>query len=300
MTTGGRNQGKQGVKNLLLLVFGIQMLEAVVRAREREQSVEKRQEPLQVGVDTTQTLTQFFLDLKRVVTFFDVKRFAHDVQDGTVWRALAMGRAMAGEPSDGCVSMRAAKFVEQTGFADTGFTDNADHLPMARLHPGEILAQHRQFALAPHQGGQSAFGIDLQAAAPPLATGHSVDCNRLELPADLDLSQPLRMNIILDQTVGYFGDQNGARLGHGLQACGQIGGVANCRIIHTQVVGNAAHHHHARIEAHAQAHGHVVITLQLAAVAADGFLNGQRGLHGSEGVVFESDRGTKEGHEAVA
>ncbi len=127
-----------------------------------------------------------------------------------------MRGAVACEPGDGRVPERTAKFVEQPGLANASLSHDAHGLPVSRLHAGQTLVQLRQLALASDEGGQPAFGIDLQAAAPTLPAGDLINDNRLVLAFDVDWPQRIRLDISLNEAIGRIGDQNRSRLGHGL------------------------------------------------------------------------------------
>jgi len=67
-----------------------------------------------------------------------------------------------------------------------------------------------------------------------------------------------------------------------------------------QVVANGAHHHLARVEAHADLHLHAVPAAQLRTVAPQGVLHGERSVTGTHGVVLMGHGGPKQGHDAIA
>jgi len=99
------------------------------------------------------------------------------------------------------------------------------------------------------------------------------------------------VDIALNQAVGGFRYQHRPGLSPGLQACGEMRGVAHGSVVHTQVIANATHHDQARVEPQAQAELHPVVALELGIIPPDGLLERQPRLHGPEGVILQGHGG---------
>ena len=68
--------------------------------------------------------------------------------------------------------------------------------------------------------------------------------------------------------------QNSTGIGHALHPGGQVGGVANGRVIHAQIIPYGAHNHQARVEPYSHLEVRPVGFLYLFTVISHGFLNG--------------------------
>ena len=94
-------------------------------------------------------------------------------------------------------------------------------------------------------------------------------------------------------------DHDRSRLRGLLQARGDVGRVADRRIVHPEVAADAADDDESAIEALAHREGDGALAIQLALIVLEGTLDAERGAHGPLRMVFVSDRSAEERHDAV-
>ena len=104
----------------------------------------------------------------------------------------------------------------------------------------------------------------------------------------------------LVRRVGVRGDQDGAGLGQGLHAGGQVGGVPDGGVVHAEVIADLAHHYRTGVEADAELERETVLSLDPLPVALHRLLDGQGGMTGPLGMVLVGQGGAEEGHHPVA
>ena len=96
-----------------------------------------------------------------------------------------------------------------------------------------------------------------------------------------------------------LGDQDGPRRGELLHARGEVRRLAHRAVVHAQVAADSAHHYLAGIHAHADLHTEAETALQTDGESADRLLHPERGIAGSDGVVFMGHRRAEQRHDAV-
>ena len=118
----------------------------------------------------------------------------------------------------------------------------------------------------------------------------------------LDLNRPdaLPAHVALDEAPRRLAREDHAWLGHLLEACGQVGGVADCRIVHSQVVTDRAHHDEAGVKAHPNRQGDLGPRGDSDRPVAECSGQAERRERGAARVVLVGERGAEEGHEAIA
>jgi hypothetical protein len=92
----------------------------------------------------------------------------------------------------------------------------------------------------------------------------------------------------------------GIRFSQRFHPLGQTDGVSLRRVVHAQVVTDAADDDGSRVEAHSGREADAVLALHLGAVAGDLVAQVQRRVAGALGVIFMRDRRPEESHDAVA
>ena len=117
---------------------------------------------------------------------------------------------------------------------------------------------------------------------------------------DLRAAQVLQLEVALDEPRRVLRETDVPGLGERLHALRQADDVALRRVVHAQVVADAADHHLARIEADADAERHAVLRAHLVGVLAHRVAQVQRGVAGALRVVLMRDRRAEERHDAVA
>src|SRR5262245_61220870 len=130
------------------------------------------------------------------------------------------------------------KFFCQPSFADTRVTANHDSAAASALKACfQNPCKLSELSLAAYEGN-----------APTRSVGdalrlHLPDSDRCVDSLDFDLSKALTINIAADRTIKSIRYQRFAGAGCGLQACGQIHGIAGYRILPMLVAAGTAGHH---------------------------------------------------------
>ena len=145
------------------------------------------------------------------------------------------------------------ELVDQARFAHPGLADERDDLPVAGPGLRQGLLQRFQLGLPPHKGRESPGDRGLYA--PP----HGRDAHQLTdrhgLGQTFHGHRPQRSDLdkALDQAQRLGRQPDAARRRQLLHAGRQVGGLADRRVVHVQVVANRAHHHLSRVEPDADA-----------------------------------------------
>ena len=77
-----------------------------------------------------------------------------------------------------------------------------------------------------------------------------VGLHRRRQPLDRHRAERLHLDVPFRQAEGVGGQERRARAGELLHAGGQVGGLADGRVVHVEVARDRAHHHLAGVEAH--------------------------------------------------
>ena len=275
------------------------MTQLVVGARKPEERLQEGQRLLQARLQLVDSPAQLLLDLQGVVPVLDVRVRAQDLQQRFVGRGLPVGDAVPGEPDHLTRGERRVKLEEQARLAHTGLTHDAHDLATSRLGTREAVAQQVDLSPSADERGEAALGADLHSAAPPPPPGHPVRVDGLALSLDREEAERLAPDVVGDQSVGGFRDQDRARLGEGLHAGREMSGVAHRRVVPAKVVADPADDDQPGVQSQAHVHFHALLALELRAVPADRLLDRQGRLDRPEGVVLQRHRRAEERHEAV-
>ena len=95
-------------------------------------------------------------------------------------------------------------------------------------------------------------------------------------------------------------DDDRARRRHLLHPRGEVGGLADRRVVHAEVVRDRAHDDLAGVEAHPDPDAEPFEPLHLVGPAAHAVLHAQGGVAGADGVVLVGQRRAEERHDPVA
>ncbi len=99
--------------------------------------------------------------------------------------------------------------------------------------------------------------------------------------------------------MGGLGEHDPVRRRHLLEAGGDIGGIANGRVVHTQVVANGPDNHQPGVQPQAYRHLHAVLLPQRGGPCVQALPQANGGQHRSPGMVFMGNGGAKQGHKAI-
>src|SRR5438105_2106996 len=90
------------------------------------------------------------------------------------------------------------------------------------------------------------------------------------------------------------------RLGHLLEPCCQVSGIADRRIIHAQVITDLADDHEARVDAYAHLQAESTLGLERLGHVTESALNAQSGVYRPAWTIFVGERCAEQGHDPVA
>ena len=139
---------------------------------------------------------------------------------------------------------------EEPRLPDPGLADEPDGLAPAFLDGGEEIQQRRELPVAADEVAEpvGAQALERRAARPHAEESNHDD--RLAPALDLNGSDALAADVALDEPPRRLARENRARLGQLLEAGGEVGGVADRRVIHAQVVADRAHDDETGVKAH--------------------------------------------------
>ena len=197
------------------------------------------------------------------------------------------------------VARAPAELVEQARFADPRLADDEHDLAMPGARPGERSLERLELAQTPDERREPALGpgVKPRAALARRLDGPRVD--GLRFSAHRQLTQRSGVEVVGDKAVRRFADHDRSRLRGLLQARGDVGRVADRRIVHPEVAADAADDDEPAIEALAHLEGEGAFTFQLALIVLEGTLDAECGTHRPLPMVLVSDRSAEERHDAV-
>ena len=231
------------------------------------------------------------------VTLVDPDPALEQVDERMKRRRPAEGQAMPFPPVG--VARAGPELVEKARLADARLANDEDDLPVAAPRAGEGSLQRVELPLAADERGQPALGAGIQAR-PPLAGGFDdPGPDRLGLAAHRQLTDGSSVEVVGDETVGGLPDHDLARLRRLLKARGNVGRVADSRVVHPEVVSDAADDDEPAVEALAHLEGQRALARQLVSVVLERALDAERGAHRSLRVVLVGERRAEERHDAV-
>jgi hypothetical protein len=146
------------------------------------------------------------------------------------------------------------ELVDQARFPDPRFADQGHHLAVPRLGPGQHLLQGHEFRLPPDKARQSPGGSRLQTSANGARLDQLEHVDGFRQPLDRYWPQGIDPHQPFHQPQGSGAQQDAPRRGKLFHARRQVGGLANGRVVHVQVVANTPHHHLAGVEPHPDLH----------------------------------------------
>ncbi len=165
---------------------------------------------------------------------------AQHVESQPVGDAGAVGQAPPFDPAHPAVAQLPAELRQQPGFPDAGLADEPNRLAMPVLDLAKGAVQNRQLAVAvdKRRGGSGRGLVD--GGAPMRNAEQAVRHDRLALALEGQRPDRLDPGIAPGQRPGGFTDQDRAGLGCLLEPRGDIGGVADHRVVARQFVGDRA------------------------------------------------------------
>ena len=236
----------------------------------------------------------------RVVARLDVEVSLEQIGDGQVGRALAVGGRAALEEQPAFRAAGMSELPAQARFAHTGLAHHGHHLPVPGLRQVERLLELIQLDVTAHEGGQAPRGRGVEPGAHGARPEELEYFHRIRESLDGEGAARLHLDVSLGELPGARREENRPRLGHLLEARGQMRGLSHRGVIHAQIAADGPHHHLARVEPHADPRRDVVGAHHLARVASQRFLHAEGGIAGPHRVILVGHRRAEESHDAVA
>ena len=148
------------------------------------------------------------------------------------------------------------KLMDQAGFPNARFTHHCGDLSMPLSGLLQRSTKLLHFRVAAHKPSEAAGGRRLQARAGASGRYDLEDLNWALKALDRPESQCADHDVALSQLERRRRDQDRARHGQLLQARGQVGRLANGRVVHVEVAADGADDHLARISPDPDMQGH--------------------------------------------
>ncbi len=183
--------------------------------------------------------------------------------------------------------------MEQAGFPDPRLSDDEDGVRLARRRAREGILKEVELALPPDERGQAPVRVELETRAPLASRHHVPGGHRLGLALERERAEGLRLEVARDQAMRRLRGHHVAGARRLLHPGRDVGRVAHRRVIHPQVVTDAADHDEASVEALADAKRDPVGRPELVLIGIERLPDAERRMHGPPGVVLVRHRGTE-------
>ena len=225
---------------------------------------------------------------------------AHDVRHGHVRDGRPVGQTPALEVGDAAPGEAVPELEEEPRLPDPGLADDPDGLAPAFLDGGEEIQQRLELPVAADEVTQPVGTQALERRAARPHTEESNHDDRLAPALDLNGPHALAADVALDEPPRRLAREDRARLGQLLEASRQVGGVADRRVVHAQVVADRAHDHEAGVQAHPDRQGDLGPGGDDDGAVAERAGDAEGGERRAARVILVGEGGAEERHEAVA
>jgi hypothetical protein len=162
------------------------------------------------------------------------------------------------------------------------------------------LSEQFQLGLAAHERGETARHRSLQPRADHARTEKLTHVDRRGQPFHRTLAQRLGHDVALGEIHRAGRQEDRARQRHLLHARREIHGLAECGVVHAQVVADGTDHHVAGIQADTDLDHYALRPVDMLGMLLDFRLHAKRRVAGAHGVILVRDRRAEDRHEAVA
>jgi hypothetical protein len=192
------------------------------------------------------------------------------------------------------------ELIQQAGLPHAGLPHRGHELTVPSAGACQRLRQHRDLRLPSDKARQAARHPCLQATTDCRGADQLEDLHRLGQSLHRSWAKRVDLHQALDQPQGRGRQQDTTRRGQLFHARRQVHRLSDRRVVHVQVIVDAAHHHLAGIEPHPKVHGQAMRAPHLVTVAVQRGLDVERRIAGPHGVVLVGQRRPEQGHNAVA
>jgi hypothetical protein len=289
-----------GVERALAPLTRVERLPRGVVDGHVEQSQQRWLRRLQRFVESQQLASHPLADLAQVVPVLDLEVTLEEVDHWQVARCLAVGDRGAFEDQPALEPMRVGELIDEARLADAGLADDRRHLTMAAA--GELLgtAELLQLGVAADERRQSAPGGRLQAGPRRTRPRHLVDLHRVGQPLHRHEAERLHLDVALGQRQRLGRDHDRARISDLLHPRGQVGRLADGRVVHVEITADGAHNDFPGVQPDADLDHRRVRASHLLRIRLHGLLHPECRVAGAHGVIFVGERRAEQRHDPVA
>ena len=196
--------------------------------------------------------------------------------------------------------MRVQELVEEPRFPDPGIADNRDQLAAALPRLLGRLTHLLHLDVAAHEPSQPPRASGLQPRACRAGADELEDLDGLRDTLDRGGPERSHLHEAFRQCHRVRRQPCRARRGELLHPCGEVGRLADRRVVHPQIAADRADHHVARVQAHADLHLDALRPAQLLRVPADRVVHAERRIARAHRVILVRKRRAEERHDPVA
>jgi hypothetical protein len=122
----------------------------------------------------------------------------------------------------------------------------------------------------------------------------------LRASLDRERSKGIYPDVALREPRRHVADQDVIGIGERLEPSGEMGGVADGRVVHPEIVSDAADHDEPAVESHPHAQGCALPFGRTLVEGEQRLTDAQSGIDSPERVLLERHRRTKERHQSIS
>ena len=218
--------------------------------------------------------------------------------DGQIRRIRPERHSAARQDRPASKVLRAGELSSQSRLAYAWLAHQCHELTVALTHPRCERPKLSHLGFASHESRQAARDRHLKARPDRAAVLQLIRLHRRRQTFDRDGPHRAGAHVPLDETQGVHARENRPRRRCLFHPRRQVGGLADRRVVHVQVVADRPHHDFARVESHADLHRGM--RARALGVAAQLIAHPERGVAGAYGMILVGNRGAEQRHDAVA
>ncbi len=170
----------------------------------------------------------------------------------------------------------------------------------AGAHSREAVRELLKLVLAPHQWGQAASFGGAEGGADLVPSEDLVCGDWLGLAANLEGAGGAHLEEPAHQAVRGLAHQDRSRRGQRLQAGGEVGGIADRRVVHLEVVADGADDDRSGMDTDARGELEAASGVQAAIEITERLLDLPGGTHAAVGRILVRHGRAEQRHHAVA
>ena len=223
-----------------------------------------------------------------------------EIDDGEIAGGPAIGDGAGLENPTPGDTVGVGQLVEETGFAHARLAHDGPDLAVAAPHPFECCAELLHLGIAPNEVAQASKGGDLKPCSHLAGSDHVVNLDGSIEALYRHGAEGLDLHEVLGQAEGFLGDPDGARGSELLHAGGQMGGLANGRVVHPEVRADGADHDLSGVQPDPYPDRDTESAERLFRVTLHQLLHAQGGVTGPHGMVLVGDGRAEQRHDPVA